>query len=164
LTLSEDCKSFAVNKIGSWQVVRYHHGPPMNIFLNCKNSKMQGDVGLGAAIAHFTKIGTVSVPLTDSQDYDLIVDINGSLKKVQVKTSNQKIRRCFKITLCTKGGNKSRNTIKKFCSKSVDLLFCLTADDTSYLIHSEEVTSTVALTLFEKYDKFKISKGENPAG
>lgn len=33
----------------------------------------------------FSKIGyTVSVPITDSQDYDLIVD-NGALLKVQVK-------------------------------------------------------------------------------
>lgn len=136
--------------------MRYHQGPPMNIFSNCKNSKTQGDVGLGAAIAHFTKIGTVSIPLTDSQDYDLIVDIDGTLKKVQVKTTNQKIGKSFKITLCTKGGNKTGNTIKKFCSKSVDLLFCLTAENVMYLIPSEEVTSTVSLTLFEKYDKFKV--------
>lgn len=137
-------------------MVRYLQDPPMNIFSNCKNSKTQGDIGLGAAIAYFTKIGTVSIPLTDSQDYDLIVDIKGSLKKVQVKTTNQKIGKRFKITLCTKGGNKSGNTIKKFCSKSVDLLFCLTADNMSYLIPSEEITTTVSLTLFEKYDKFRV--------
>ena len=39
------------------------------------NSKKQGDWGLGRAIAYFTlKEYTVSVPLTESQDYDLIVD------------------------------------------------------------------------------------------
>ena len=37
------------------------------------NSKRQGNIGIGAAIAWFTVHGyTVSIPLTDSQDYDLI--------------------------------------------------------------------------------------------
>lgn len=39
------------------------------------NPKKQGDAGLGVAIGWFTTHGyTMSVPLTDSQDYDLIVD------------------------------------------------------------------------------------------
>jgi hypothetical protein len=28
LTLSDVCKTSAINKIGSWRVVRYHQGPP----------------------------------------------------------------------------------------------------------------------------------------
>ena len=37
-----------------------------------KNSKKQGDIGLGIAIGWFATQGyTVCVPLTDSQDYDL---------------------------------------------------------------------------------------------
>lgn len=42
------------------------------------NSKKQGDVGLGTDISFFTQRGwTVSIPLTDSQDYDLVVDEGG---------------------------------------------------------------------------------------
>lgn len=52
------------------------------MFENAINSKKQGDIGMCYAMAYFSKIGyTVSVPITDSQDYDLIVD-NGALLKV----------------------------------------------------------------------------------
>ncbi len=51
---------------------------------NAKNSKKQGDIGLGAAIAYFTFKGfTVSIPLTDSQDYDLVVDDGHKLSRIQ---------------------------------------------------------------------------------
>ena len=52
-----------------------------------KNSKKQGDAGLGQAIAYFTSQGyDVSLPLTDSADWDLIVEMESGLKRVQVKT------------------------------------------------------------------------------
>jgi HJR/Mrr/RecB family endonuclease len=55
------------------------------------NTKKQGDVGLGQAIAWFTRNSyTVSLPLTDSQDYDLIVDKDNVLYRVQVKTTSNK--------------------------------------------------------------------------
>lgn len=38
------------------------------------------------AIAYYSKLGwTISIPVTDSQDYDLIVDTGTKLLKVQVK-------------------------------------------------------------------------------
>ena len=55
------------------------------------NTKKQGNWGLGQAIAYFTAKGlSVSIPLTDSQTYDLIVDDGTSLKRVQVKSSTNK--------------------------------------------------------------------------
>ncbi len=55
--------------------------------LNIGSTKTQGNVGVGQCIAYATSLGyTVSIPLNDSQEYDLIVD-NGKLNKVQVKTS-----------------------------------------------------------------------------
>ena len=60
------------------------------MFENAINSKKQGDIGMCYAIAYFSKMGyTVSIPITDSQDYDLIID-NGTLLKVQVKTTRCK--------------------------------------------------------------------------
>lgn len=45
------------------------------MFENAINSKKQGDIGMCYAMAYFSKMGyTVSVPVTDSQEYDLIVD------------------------------------------------------------------------------------------
>jgi hypothetical protein len=79
------------------------------------NSKKQGDVGLGDAIAYFTRLGyTVSIPLTDSQDYDLIVDDGTSIKRVQIKTTRFKVYNIFIVSLTIKGGNRTFSKIKKF--------------------------------------------------
>ncbi len=45
-------------------------------------NKQKGNTGLGIAIAYYTSNGyTVSIPLNDTQDYDLIVDKNDILNK-----------------------------------------------------------------------------------
>ena len=45
-------------------------------------NKHIGNAALGTAIGYFTNEGhTVSIPLTDTQDYDLLVDIKGVIKK-----------------------------------------------------------------------------------
>ena len=45
------------------------------MFENCKNTKEQGNIGLGCAIQYFSQnLYTVSWPLNDSQDYDLIIE------------------------------------------------------------------------------------------
>ncbi|HEY4409058.1 MAG TPA: group I intron-associated PD-(D/E)XK endonuclease, partial [Acidimicrobiia bacterium] len=47
------------------------------------NSRVQGDAGLGIAIAYFSRLGVrVGIPLTDSQPYDLLIDNRGELSRV----------------------------------------------------------------------------------
>ena len=125
------------------------------MFKNAKNTKTQGDIGLGSAISYFTQEGmTVLIPLTDSQDYDLVVEINKELKKIQVKTTSYKKHGSFKVSLSVKGGNRSYNTIKKFDKNLVDLVFVLTSDGDKYLFPSPSVTSSI--TINDKYKKYKI--------
>ena len=51
------------------------------------NSKTKGDISEAVIIAEFLKEGIpVSKPFGDNQPYDLIIDILGNLKKVQIKT------------------------------------------------------------------------------
>ena len=58
-----------------------------------KSNKEKGNDGLGIAIAYYSTNGyTVSIPLNDTQDYDLIVDKNNVLKKVQVKATSCKTK------------------------------------------------------------------------
>ena len=66
-----------------------------------------GNAGLSMAIAYFGANGyTVSVPLNDTQDYDLIVDMDGALKKIQVKaTKPQRVERFLYHT--TKNGERN---------------------------------------------------------
>jgi hypothetical protein len=122
-----------------------------------KNTKKQGDAGLGVAIAWFTTQGFgVSIPLTDSQDYDLVID-DGTLKRVQVKTTTFKTEYgVYFVSLTVKGGNRtSAGLIKKFDKAKVDLLFVVTKDGESYLIPSGDV-DTQTLNLGEKYEKFRL--------
>jgi hypothetical protein len=76
-----------------------------------KNSKKQGDAGLGQAIAYFTMKGyDIALPLTDSADWDLIVEMEDGLKRVQVKTSSQISKTGVMMFNCdVKGGNQSFN-------------------------------------------------------
>lgn len=128
------------------------------MFEECKNSKKQGDAGLGVAIGYFCAKGvTVSLPLTDSQDYDLIIDEDGLLKKVQVKTTNYKYGgKYWNFNLSVKGGNQSFGTIKKFDNTKVDYVFVLCGDGTKYLIPSIDIKAKNNLSLYSPWDKFKI--------
>lgn len=54
------------------------------------NTKDIGNIGEHLAIVELLKLGAqVSRPLGDNSRYDLIVDINGKLLTVQVKSNNQ---------------------------------------------------------------------------
>jgi len=127
------------------------------VFDNCKNSKKQGDLGLGIAISYFSSLGyTVSLPLTDSQDYDLIVDI-GELKRVQVKTtSNKNPWGNFTADFRTMGGNQKKYWVKKLDKSKVEFLFILTSEGTKYLIPTKELKGNSTVTLGKVYDQFKI--------
>jgi len=125
---------------------------------NSKNSKKQGDIGLGAAIGWATKQGyTVSLPLTDSQDYDLIIDIDDKLYRTQSKTCSYKNEYGrYEVSLTVKGGNKTGSKIKKLDKTKVDALFILTDDDIMYFIPIQDVVGSSSITLGNNYDKFKL--------
>jgi hypothetical protein len=131
------------------------------------NTKKQGDSGMGAAIALFTAKGqTISIPLTDSQDYDLIVEVEGKLLKVQAKTSGYKRRdSSYTVTLETSGGNRSGIGKKKpFDAKKVDLLFILCENGDEYLIPSEEITNTKTITVGNLYKEFLVGRAAETVG
>ncbi len=60
--------------------------------MDFNSNKEKGNTGLGIAIAYCANGYTVSIPLNDTQDYDLIVDKNNILKKVQVKATSCKTK------------------------------------------------------------------------
>ena len=87
-----------------------------------EKNKQKGNCGLGMEIAYFsTNDYVVSIPLNDTQDYDLIVEKNGILQRVQVKATG-----CigkggnYQVALKSCGGTKGK-TYKtwnfSFCSK-----------------------------------------------
>jgi len=124
-----------------------------------KNTKKQGDVGLGLAIGWFSSLGhTVCVPLTDSQDYDLIVDIDGKIHRVQVKTTTYKSEYgIFTTNLSVKGGNRtSVGKVKKFDSNKVDNVFIVTSDDEYYFIPASQIEAKHNISLGTKWIQYKV--------
>ena len=121
------------------------------------NTQQQGNVGVGKAISHFTQVGsTISIPLNDTQDYDLIVDYNDSLKKIQVKTVYSKNPyNNYVVELRTRTHMKGKLYSTKGLG-DIDYLFILTNTGDEYLIPNNDIQTKTSLTLYNKYDKYKI--------
>ena len=123
------------------------------------NTKKQGDVGVGVVIAHYTSLGyTVCIPLTDSQDYDLIVDDGVSTpKRVQVKRCTYKNKYGISVvSLTVKGGNRtSVGKLKKLDVSRIDIV-AVSTEEYLYIIPISELTSISSLNLGVKYEHCKV--------
>ncbi len=122
------------------------------------NTRKQGDVGVGSAISYFLSKGyEVSIPIGESHDYDLVVDIEG-LKRIQVKTTSFKSKYgVFFVSLTTKGGNRSGiGRIKAFNKDAVDFVFVLTSEGKQYLVPSSVCHNSISLG--KEYDKFCVGE------
>ena len=120
---------------------------------------LQGNLGLGKAIEYFTSINaTVSIPLNDTQPYDLIVDIDDKLYRVSVKTSRQtKNGVSYAVQLRNTGGGRANNIRQvNFDNTTCDLIFIYTIDENMYLVPAKEVSVVNSITvspenLYAKY-------------
>ena len=121
------------------------------------SNKEKGNSGLGIAIAYFTTNGyTVSIPLNDTQDYDLIAEQGGSLKTIQVKSTSCKNKNgTFQVALKSCGGTKGK-TYKTFIDTNVDYLFIVNSLLEIYLIPREKVKNKSTLNLCSKYLEYKV--------
>jgi hypothetical protein len=123
------------------------------------NTKKQGDIGVMQAIFWYTKQGfQVSKPLTDSTRYDLIVDKNGKLFKVEVKTTFTKTKYNIpKVSLRTNGGNQSWNKlVKKVNIKDADILFVSFMGKDIYEIPIRKINDFCTINLGKEYLKYKL--------
>lgn len=93
--------------------------------------KQIGRIGLSSAIHYFTVKGdTISLPINDTQWYDLIVEKNGKFQTVQCKATNSKDNSIdFRSTGGTRG--KSYDSI---LNHNLDLLFCVDGKNNMFLI------------------------------
>lgn len=128
------------------------------MFEKVNNSKKQGNIGIGCAISYYCRLGyTVLLPLYLSQDYDLVIDKEGDLLKIQVKTTSvARPSGSFEVELRNKGGT-SGTTYGSTATGTSDLLFILCADGSMYevpkYVYSELKSS---ITLGTKYLQFKV--------
>ena len=121
------------------------------------SNKEKGNSGLGIAIAYFTSNGyVVSIPLNDTQDYDLIIEKNKKLKTIQVKaTSCQTKSGSYQVSLKSCGGTKGK-MYKTFIDTNVDYLFVVTDKKQLYFIAKEYINNRSTLNLCDKYEKYRV--------
>lgn len=119
----------------------------------------QGNIGLGMAIAYYTsKCVPVMIPLNDTQRYDLVVDLDGELKRVSVKTTQglNKSSKYFIVQLKNCGGSSGKSKIRNFSKEDCDILFVLTKSQIMYEIPSSVIDVHTSITLTEVYDKYIV--------
>lgn len=119
-------------------------------------SSEKGNKGLSIAIGYFGSNGyTVSIPLTDTQDYDLIVD-NGILQKVQVKYVEHKNKAGnYEVGLRVMSGTSRKPT--KMANECVyDLLFIVCGNGRKYIIPKEKITNINSIALYSDYAEYIV--------
>lgn len=122
------------------------------------NTKAQGDIGVAMAIAYYTaKNYPVSIPLGDNTRYDLLVDMSGTIKKVQCKTTNYKEKDVYKVALRTSGGNRSGTTSKTISSDDADLLFVYSFDGVWWEFPPAQFVGKAHLTLGSSKNIYKVN-------
>lgn len=101
-----------------------------------QDNKSKGRAGLSLAIAYFSLQGyTISVPLNDTQWYDLVIEKDGKFETVQCKFTGSKDK---VIKLCSAGGTKGE-VYDNILNHPVNWLFCVEDDLTMYLIPMEDL-------------------------
>ena len=123
-----------------------------------KTNKEKGNTSLGIAIAYYTSNGyIVSIPLNDTQDYDLIVDKDKIIKRVQVKSTACKTKHGnYQVALKSCGGTKGE-TYKTVIETNIDELFILTEDLGIYILPITEVNNKSTLNICSKYNKYRVN-------
>ena len=95
-----------------------------------RDTQKKGDLAVAQAIATFTRLGfDVSLPITESAAYDIVVDDNEGLHRVQVRFNSSKDVELRRIHSNSKG-----YVIKKTKADSYDWLYVLQPDGAEFLI------------------------------
>jgi hypothetical protein len=119
-------------------------------------TQRKGDIGVAQAIATFTKMGyDVSIPLTESAAYDLIVDDGNGLHRVQVRYFSGK-----EVELRRIHSNSQGYQVKKSDTNAYDWLYILKGSGEEYLIRG----CLAGRASIKPKDIDKIILGSDPAG
>ncbi|WP_078555616.1 group I intron-associated PD-(D/E)XK endonuclease [Bacillus alkalicellulosilyticus] len=106
------------------------------------NSNDKGDISLTSVISFLVKNGvSVCLPITDNKRYDLIMDNNGKLYKMQVKTAKLHNSKAYLDFLaCSYRMTSKGNKAKQYTKEEIDgfLIYCFELDAV-YLVWINEV-------------------------
>lgn len=124
-----------------------------------ETNKEKGNSSLGIAIAYFSTNGyTVSIPLNDTQDYDLVVEKESKFYSIQVKSTDCKTKYGnYQVALKSCGGTKG-TTYKTIIDTNIDFVFIVTSEMSMYLIPKKEIKNKSTINLCNSYNKYEIKK------
>src|SRR6266498_914377 len=95
-----------------------------------RETQRKGDIAVTQAIATFTQMGyDVSIPLTESAAYDLIVDTSKQLARIQVRYTSTR-----EVDLRRIHSNTQGYVVKKSRKNAYDWLFIMKSTGEKYLI------------------------------
>jgi len=95
-----------------------------------RTTQKKGDYAVAQAIARFTKLGfDVSLPITESAAYDIVVDYHGVLKRIQVRFTSEK-----DVELRRIHSNSTGYVIKKTKTNAYAWLYVLKSSGDEHLI------------------------------
>jgi PD-(D/E)XK endonuclease len=97
-----------------------------------RTTQRKGDLATASAVARFTRMGfDVSIPLTESAAYDLVVDDGEGLRRVQCKYCGAARGQ---VDLRQIHSNSGGYVVKLVPPNAYDWLYILAADGCEYLI------------------------------
>jgi hypothetical protein len=128
------------------------------------NTLQKGALGLARAIYEYQKAGyTVSVPLVDAQEYDLVIEKEGTFSSVQCRYTTHHAKRHdgteidnkFMVGLRSIKTNTKETIVKK--RGKYDLLFVMCGNEDCYSIPASELPQSAAIVGGEKYMMYKLN-------
>lgn len=121
------------------------------------NTKEKANIAVGKAISYYTsKIYTISLPLNDSQKYDIVVEINSVLKKIQVKYTNSFAPSGFPILSLKSTSGTTRKRYSIASEENCDIIFVYCSNNEQWEIPSSELKGRKTIYLNKEMEKFKI--------
>ena len=117
--------------------------------MKASTNKEKGKAGLAIAIGYYGSNGyTVSVPLNDTQDYDLIVDKGDKLQRVQVKCTGclDEYGR-YSVSLRSCGGTNGA-VYKYLQDTNVDIVFVVCTNGWMFEIPKKDITQRNVLHVY----------------
>ena len=122
-----------------------------------ETNKEKGNSGLGLAIGYYATQGyTVSIPLNDTQDYDLVVDKNDVLCKIQVKATAQRSIGGYTLVNLKSCGGTNGSVYKILRNTNIDFLFVVTELQEMYEIPISQINVDNVLSLGPDRQIFRV--------
>ena len=124
-----------------------------------KNTKTKGDISEYKVIARLLELGhKLLLPVGEDSRYDLLIDLNGDFKRVQIKTGRYKDGY---VAFATQSNRKSGDlNISRNYNDQIDyfIVYCLQLNS-FYIIEPNDVTDGNAIRLRVDPSKNNQSKG-----